>query len=334
MIVIMEQDASMEQTQAVIAEVTKLGFTPHPIYGDHLNVVAVVGKHPGALREVFESMPGVDHVQLIDQAYKLVARADRAPTQIKVGSVVIGGDELVVMAGPCSVESEEQILASARAVKAAGGHMLRGGAFKPRSSPYSFMGLGKRGLELLAQAREETGLPIVSEVMDPRRVELVAEYVDMMQIGARNMQNFTLLSEVGQTNLPIMLKRGLSATIDELLNAAEYVAAEGNDRILLCERGIRTYETATRNTLDINAVPVLKKMTHLPIAVDPSHATGERDLVAPMACAAAAAGADALMIEIHPEPGRAMSDGGQSLTFAEFDKLMAVVRQVPRFRYT
>lgn len=333
MIVIMEPGASMEQTQAVIAEVTKQGFTPHPIYGDHLNVVAVIGKHPGAMREMFESLPGVDHVQLIDQAYKLVAKADREPTAIKVRQVEIGGDELVVMAGPCSVESEEQILASARAAKAAGAHLLRGGAFKPRSSPYSFMGLGKRGLELLAQAREETGLPIVSEVMDPRRVELVAEYVDMLQIGARNMQNFTLLSEVGQTNLPIMLKRGLSATIDELLNAAEYVAAEGNDRVLLCERGIRTFETATRNTLDINAVPVLKKMTHLPIAVDPSHATGERDLVAPMACAAAAAGADALMIEIHPDPARAMSDGGQSLTFAEFEQLMAAVRQVPRFRY-
>ncbi len=333
MIIIMEPGATPEQTAAVITEIENLGFTSHPIYGEHLTVVAVVGKHPGALREHFESLDGVSRVQLIDQSYKLVARAGREGSAFDVGGVTVGGGELVVIAGPCSVESEEQLMACARAAKAGGARLLRGGAFKPRTSPYSFMGLGERALELLAQAREETGLPVVSEVMDPRRVELLAQYVDMLQIGARNMQNFVLLAEVGQTGLPVMLKRGLAASIDDFLNAAEYIASQGNDRVLMCERGIRTFETTTRNTLDINAVPVLKRLTHLPVAVDPSHAAGERDYVAPLSWAAAAVGADVIMVEIHPTPSTALSDGGQSLDFASFAKLMDGLRGVPRYSY-
>ncbi len=333
MIVILEPGASAEVTTAVIDEVKRLGFTPHPIYGDNLTVVAVVGKHPGALREHFESLDGVARVQLIDQSYKLVARASRPKTSFRVGEVTIGGPELVVIAGPCAVESEAQIMACAGAVKAAGGHLLRGGAFKPRTSPYSYMGMGEDGLKLLAAAREQTGLPIVSEVMDPRMVALAADYVDMLQIGARNMQNFTLLSEVGRTGLPVMLKRGLSATIDDWLNAAEYIASEGNERILLCERGIRTYETATRNTLDISAVPVLRRMSHLPVLIDPSHAAGEREYIAPLAWAAAAVGADAVMVEIHPRPSTAVSDGAQSLDLVSFQRLMEGLRTVPRYDY-
>ncbi|NUQ01180.1 MAG: 3-deoxy-7-phosphoheptulonate synthase [Armatimonadetes bacterium] len=329
----MEHGAKPAQTQSVIDEIERLGFTAHPIYGEHLTVVAVVGKHPGALREHFDLMEGVARVELIDQPYKLVARADRDYSSFHVRDVQIGGGELTVIAGPCSVENEEQILACAHGAKAAGAKMLRGGAFKPRTSPYSFMGLGQRGLELLSLAREETGLPIVSEVMDARQVEAMVGHVDMLQIGARNMQNFTLLFEVGKAGLPVVLKRGLSATIDDFLNAAEYIASEGNDRILLCERGIRTFETATRNTLDINAVPVLRRLTHLPIAVDPSHAVGERELVEPISWASAAVGADALMIEIHPNPAVAMSDGAQSLDFASFQKLMDGVAKVPRYHY-
>ncbi len=329
----MESGASPEQTQSVIAEVERQGFTPHPIYGSHLTVVAVVGKHPGQLKEHFESFDGVARVTLIDQPYKLVAHAGRARSVIKVGPALIGGPRIEVCAGPCAVENEAQILACADAAKAAGATMLRGGAFKPRTSPYSFMGLGEEGLQLLAAARERTGLAIVSEVMDTRQVELVAQYVDMLQIGARNMQNFNLLFEVGQTGKPVLLKRGLAATIDEFLNAAEYIASQGNDQIVLCERGIRTYETATRNTLDINAVPVLKRLTHLPVAVDPSHAVGDRDYVAPLAWAATAAGADALMIEIHPNPPTSVSDGAQSLDLAAFAKLMEGLASLPRYPY-
>ncbi|MBI2301777.1 MAG: 3-deoxy-7-phosphoheptulonate synthase [Armatimonadetes bacterium] len=335
MIIILHADATNEQKVAVIAEVERQGYRPHPIFGEHLTVVAVVGKHPGALREYFESLDGVDRVVLIDQPYKLVARAERPHLRFTVGrDTVVGGDKLTVIAGPCSVESEEQMTACAEAAKASGAAMLRGGAFKPRTSPYAFMGLGEEGLRIMAAAREATGLPIISEVMDPRQVELCARYLDMLQVGARNMQNFSLLSEVGKAGVPVMLKRGMAATIEDLLNAAEYIAAQGEERILLCERGIRTYETATRNTLDINAVPVLHRQTHLPLCVDPSHAVGVRELVGPVACAAAAAGADALMIEIHPDPATAKSDGAQALTFDMFEKLMRRLDRIPRYDYT
>lgn len=333
MIIIMKPDASNDQKMAVIAEVEKQGYRPHPIFGEHLTVVAVVGKHPGAMREYFESLEGVDRVVLIDAPYKLVARAERPRLQFHVRDVVVGGNELVVIAGPCSVESEEQLFACAAAAREAGASLLRGGAFKPRTSPYSFLGLGEQGLQILAAAREEYGLPIVSEVMDPRHVELLARYVDMLQIGARNMQNFNLLSAVGEAGLPVLLKRGLAATIDDLLNAAEYIAAAGEERILLCERGIRTFETATRNTLDINAVPALRELTHLPVCIDPSHAVGYRDLVPPIACAAVAVGADALMIEIHPDPATAVSDGAQSLDLPLFRALMARLAAIPRYDY-
>ena len=334
MIIIMKPRATEAQQNSVIAEVEKQGFVSHPIFGEHLTVVAVVGPHPGALREYFESLDGVDRVQLIESSYKLVSRAGRDRLQFHVGeNIVLGGDELVVMAGPCAVENEEMILASARAAKQAGAKFLRGGAFKPRTSPYAFMGLGEEGLQLLAKAREETGLAVISEVTDPRLVELCAQYCDMLQIGARNMQNFVLLSEAGKAGRPVMLKRGMSATVEDLLNAAEYIAAQGEERILLCERGIRTYETSTRNTLDINAVPVLRKRTHLPICVDPSHACGDRGLVPPLACAAVAVGADALMVEIHPNPTTALSDGAQSLTFEGFAQLMQQLRRVPRYDY-
>ncbi|MCC7494499.1 MAG: 3-deoxy-7-phosphoheptulonate synthase [Fimbriimonadaceae bacterium] len=333
MIVIMETGASPAQTQAVIAEVERCGFTPHPIIGAHLSVVAVVGKHPGQLKEHFESFDGVAKVQLIDQPYKLVAKAQREPSSFDCGGALVGGPTITVAAGPCAVENEEQILACAEVVKRSGATMLRGGAFKPRSSPYSFQGMGVEGLQLLAEARRRTGLAIVSEVMDPRNVEVCAEYCDMLQIGARNMQNFALLFEVGKCDRPVFLKRGLAATIDEFLNAAEYIASQGNDKIVLCERGIRTFETATRNTLDINAVPVLKRLTHLPVAIDPSHAVGDRDLVPPITWAAVAAGADMLMLEIHPNPSKAVSDGAQSLDFPAFEKLMAGLDQVPRYAY-
>ncbi len=334
MIVIMKPGASREATAEVIAEVERLGFSPRPIYGDHLTVVAVVGKHPGEWREHFNALPTVDRVVLIDQSYKLVARAEREPSVFRVGQALIGGPELVVMAGPCAVEGEAQIRACAKAVAEAGGQLLRGGAFKPRTSPYSFQGLGEDGLKMLRAAADEYGLAVVSEVMDPRHVELCAQYVEMLQIGARNMQNFVLLAEVGRAGRAVALKRGMSATIDELLNAAEYVASGGTERVLLVERGIRTYEQTTRNTLDIAAVPVLKKLSHLPVMVDPSHGTGVREFVPPAACAAVAVGADALMIEIHPEPATAVSDGAQSLDFAAFAALMERLRAIPRYQYS
>jgi 3-deoxy-7-phosphoheptulonate synthase len=246
---------------------------------------------------------------------------------------VFGGPELVVIAGPCAVENEKQLMTTARAVKAAGAQVLRGGAYKPRTSPYSFQGLGKPALELLAQARAETGLPVITEVTDPRSVELVAEYADILQVGARNMQNYVLLQEVGRASRPVMLKRGLSGTLEELLMAAEYVAMGGDDRILLCERGMRTFERQTRNTLDLSAVPVLKYLSHLPVAVDPSHAAGEWRLVGPLAWAAAATGADAVMVEVHPNPEEALSDGPQALTLPRFAKLMQQLRQIPRYSY-
>jgi len=265
---------------------------------------------------------------VVSQKIKLAVKNGHGGVRIRVGDVTIGGDQLAVMAGPCSVESREQILETARAVKAAGGHILRGGAFKPRTLPYSFQGLGEEGLKILAEARSETGLPIITEVMSPEDVELVESYTDILQIGARNMQNFSLLKRVGRAEKPVMLKRGMSATIEEWLGCAEYILNEGNLNVILCERGIRTYETITRNTLDVSAVPVIKQLSDLPVVVDPSHGTGIRSLVAPMAKAGVAAGADGLMIEVHPHPEKALSDGDQSLHPPEFAELMREIAPI------
>jgi 3-deoxy-7-phosphoheptulonate synthase len=273
------------------------------------------------------SIPGVEAVHAVMKPYKLASRDFAAePSKIALGGVVIGGEEVVVIAGPCSVEGRSMLEGTAHHVRAQGARALRGGAFKPRTSPYSFRGLGEEGLEILAEVRRVTGLPIVTEVMDTRQVELVASYADMLQIGARNMQNYSLLTEVGRLRRPVLLKRGMSATVEDLLLAAEYVMSQGNPNVVLCERGIRTFGTITRNTFDLAAIPVLKSETHLPVIADPSHAGGRRDLVAPLSYAAVAAGADGLIVEVHPEPESATSDGDQSLDFAEFASLMRTLR--------
>jgi 3-deoxy-7-phosphoheptulonate synthase len=293
-----------------------------------IGVVGVVQILPD-LREVLELMPGVEEVVPISRPYKLSSREFQPKsTVIEIGGVTIGGNELVVMAGPCAVETEEQVMSSARAVKAAGANILRGGAFKPSTSPYSFRGLGEEGLKLLAKAKEETGLPLVTEVLTPGDVSLVVKYADILQVGARNMQNFILLDAVGKIEKPVMLKRGMSATIQEWLLAAEYIMAQGNRDVILCERGIRTFENYTRNTTDISAVPIIHKLSHLPVIVDPSHGTGKWYLVGPLALAAVAAGADGLLIEVHPTPDSALKDGAQSLTFEHFEQLMQQLTSV------
>ncbi|MCI0832071.1 MAG: 3-deoxy-7-phosphoheptulonate synthase, partial [Chloroflexi bacterium] len=299
----------------------------HPILGEERSVVAVLGHVYPELVDELGVLDGVDSVVRISKPFKLASReVNPFNTVIRVGDVSIGDGNVVVMAGPCSVDTEENVMTTARAVRAAGGHILRGGAFKPRSSPYAFRGHGEKGLKMLAAARDETGLPVITEVMDARDVELVAKYADILQIGARNMQNFTLLDEVGKAARPVMLKRGLSGTIEEWLLAAEYILSHGNRDVILCERGIRTYETATRNTFDVSAIPLVKRLSHLPIIGDPSHATGAWYLVEPVALAAVAAGADGLMIEVHPEPDHALSDGAQSLTPKNFAKLVERTR--------
>lgn len=330
MIIVMQAGAPEEQVQEVIRRVSELGYHPHIIRGTQRTVVGAVGDERGKTKlQSLEALPGVENVVPILQPFKLASREVRPQrTVVKVGDVEIGGDRLALMAGPCSVESETQLLDSAYAVKAAGATILRGGAFKPRTSPYSFQGLGEQGLKLLAKAREATGLRIVTEVLNPQDVPLVARYADILQIGARNMQNFALLNAVGEARKPVLLKRGMSATIQELLMSAEYILSHENYDVILCERGIRTFETATRFTLDLNAVPVLRKLTHLPVIVDPSHGTGYADFVAAMARAAVAAGADGLMIEVHPKPEEALSDGVQSLTparFAELTRQLALI---------
>ena len=323
MIVVMKTGATEEQIATVRKQIRELGFKDHPILGEERAVVAVLGHVYPELMDELGVMDGVDTVVRISKPFKLASReVNPYDTVVKVGPVQIGNGSVIVMAGPCSVDSEENVMETARAVKAAGGHILRGGAFKPRSSPYAFRGHGEKGLHILAAARAETGLPIITEVMDARDVELVAGLADILQIGARNMQNFSLLLEVGRLQRPVLLKRGLSATITELLMAAEYIMSQGNQQVILCERGIRTFETATRNTLDVAAIPVLKRETHLPVIVDPSHAGGRADLVAPLSFAALAAGADGLMIEVHPRPEEALSDGDQSLALPAFDQLM------------
>jgi len=330
MIIIMGTGASPAQVEQVQERLRGWGFDIHFSQGVERTIIGAVGarKDP-AMAPMLEAMEGVERVVHILTPYKLAGREFKGePTRIRVGPVTIGGPRVVIIAGPCAVEDCGQIVGTAKAVKAAGADMLRGGAYKPRSSPYAFQGLEEEGLKLLAQARAETGLPVVTEVLNPRDVELVAEYADMLQIGARNMQNFILLREVGRARRPVLLKRGLAATTEEWLMSAEYILSEGNYDVVLCERGIRTYETSTRNTLDISAVPIIKRLSHLPILVDPSHGTGKRALVAPLARAAVAAGGDGILVEVHPSPETALSDGPQSLTFDDFRQMMDGLRRV------
>ncbi|NOX63891.1 MAG: 3-deoxy-7-phosphoheptulonate synthase [Chloroflexi bacterium] len=327
MIIIMKPTASEADLTRVIERVRMHGLDVHLSRGEERTIVGVLGNVQGLDRNAFEVMPGVESTVRITQPFKVASREfHQTDTIIDVRGVKIGGERLVVIAGPCSVESREQILETARAVKEAGAHILRGGAYKPRTSPYSFQGLGEEGLKLLAEARELTGLPIITEVMSPDEVPLVCEYADILQIGARNMQNYRLLQAVGKTQTPVLLKRGLSSTIQELLMSAEYILSNGNYDVMLCERGIRTFERYTRNTLDINAIPVLKQISHLPVIADPSHGTGKWRLVAPVARACIAAGADGLMVEVHPNPDLAWSDGAQSLRPDRFTRLMAELK--------
>lgn len=322
MIIVMKPHASKDSIQHVLAIIKENGLEAHVSDGKEVTIIGVVGDKSKLEDHNIEIAPGVDKIVPVTESYKLSNRKFHPePSVVKVGNTSIGGQELVIMSGPCAVESEKQILETAQAIKKAGAQILRGGAYKPRTSPYAFQGLEEQGLRLMKEAKEATGLSIVCEVTSLEAIESAVKYVDMLQIGARNMQNFYLLKEAGKTGLPILLKRGLAATIDEWLNASEYIMAEGNPNVVLCERGIRTFETATRNTLDISAVPVIKQKSHLPIIVDPSHATGVRDYVAPLAKAALAAGADGLMIETHPDPSTALSDGPQSLTFPQFEAL-------------
>ncbi len=329
MIIVLRPHVTEEELAQVVEHVRQLGLTPHVSRGVTRTIVGCIGDED-RLREVpMLAFPAVETVVPIEKPYKLAAREFAAgDTLVTLGHAAVGDGALHVIAGPCSVEGEDMLRATAEAVKAAGATALRGGAFKPRTSPYSFHGLGEKALEMLAEVRNATGLPIVTEVLDTRHVALVAEKADCLQVGARNMQNFALLTEVGDAGKPVLLKRGLSATLEDLLLAAEYVLARGNPHVMLCERGIRTFERALRNTLDIGAVPYLKRETHLPVLVDPSHAAGRRDLVPALALAAVAAGADGLLIEVHPDPDRARSDGDQSLTLDGFADLMERIRDV------
>jgi len=324
MIVVMKAGCSQDDIGAVVNQIKKLGLKEHISQGVERTIIGVLGQNLLDLQDRLPLLPGVEEIIPVSKPYKLASREFHPRnTVVRVNGVAIGGDEIVIMAGPCAVESEKQLLDTARQVKADGANILRGGAFKPSTSPYHFRGLGKKGLEMLAKTREETGMPVITEVMTPNDVELVANYVDILQIGARNMQNFILLDEVGKTRKPVMLKRGLSSTIQEWLLAAEYILAQGNEQLILCERGIRTFETSTRNTMDISAIPIIKKVSHLPIIADPSHATGKWYLVAPLALAAIAAGADGLMVEVHPNPALALKDGAQSLTFENFRQFVS-----------
>jgi 3-deoxy-7-phosphoheptulonate synthase len=326
MVVVMKERASDQQVQSVIAQLVELGMDVHRSSGASRVVLGVVGAGKIDPRMV-EMMDGVHEVLRISEPYKLASRTFKPEdTVITIGDVRIGGDEVIVMAGPCSAESEAQVMASAAAVKRAGAKVLRGGAFKPRSSPYSFQGLGEEGLKMLRAGADTHDLKLITEVMDISQIEVIERYADIYQVGARNMQNFTLLRELGRTRKPVMLKRGISATIEEWLLSAEYVLSGGNSEVMLCERGIRTFETATRNTLDVSAIPIVKQLSHLPVLVDPSHGTGRRDKVAPMARAAAAAGADGLLIEVHNDPDHALSDGAQSMFPQQFERLMAELR--------
>ena len=330
MIIILKSGIGDAAIDDVCRRVTEMGYAPHIIRGEFKTIVAAVGEERGRpdLR-LLEAVETVESVMPVQQPFKLASREVRPePSEVRVNDVSIGGKAIVVMAGPCSVESEAQVQEVADAVKGAGAKILRGGAFKPRTSPYAFQGLKEQGLRYLADARKRTGLPVVTEVLETESVELVAQYADILQIGARNIQNFTLLRRVGEMGKPVLLKRGMATSIQEFLLSAEYILAAGNPNVILCERGIRTFETTTRFTLDLNAVPVLKKLSHLPVVVDPSHGTGHWDLVAPMAKGAVACGADGLIIEVHPKPEEALSDGPQSLKPSKFVQLMRELRPV------
>lgn len=330
MIIVMEAGAGKGELSAVLGKIKELGYRPHVIHGIEREVIGAIGDERGKTRlQSLESMPGVEKVVPILSIYKLASlELKKEPSVVNVGDVKFGAGHFAVIAGPCSIESRQQLLATAGGVKEGGADMLRGGAFKPRTSPYSFQGLEKKGLKLLADVRDITGLPVVTEVVNPMDVTLVAEYSDMIQVGARNVQNFALLKKLGRVDKPILLKRGMMTTVDEFLMAAEYVLSEGNQRVILCERGIRTFETATRNTLDISAVPVIKSRSHLPVIVDPSHATGHWRYVESMCLAAVGAGADGLMVEVHIKPQEAFSDGLQSLTVEHFSRMMKKVLAV------
>ncbi len=334
MIVAMNAGASEAQIEHICERIRQFGYAPHVIHGEERTVIAAIGK--GDKKEHIESLKSADGVEdafPILQPFKLVStEVKKERSIIKVGDISIGDGGLVVMAGPCSVETREQLLSTAECVAKAGAQILRGGAYKPRTSPYEFQGLAEEGLKLLAEAREKTGLKIVTEILNAGDVELVEEYADILQVGARNMQNFELLKKLGKINKPVMLKRGLSATIKEFLLSAEYIVSNGNPNVMLCERGIRTFETALRNTLDLGVVPLLNELTHLPVVIDPSHGTGKRSLVPPVARAAVAIGADAIMTEVHPCPEQAWSDGPQSLRFEEFDQMMADIQPYIKLR--
>ena len=330
MLIVMKRDATSAEIDAVVARIGELGLSAIPLPGAERTAIGTFGVAAREYADQLESLPGVAEIVLVSRPFKLSSREVRPEdTVVRIGGVPVGaGQPLAVMAGPCSVETREQTLSTAEAVRSAGAVLFRGGAYKPSTSPYSFRGLGAAGLELLSEARATTGLPIVTEVLTPSDVELVGSYADCLQIGARNMQNFSLLDACGEQSKPVLLKRGMAATVEEFLLSAEYILAKGNPNVILCERGIRTFEKYTRNTFDINAIPLLKKLSHLPVLADPSHGTGKWYLVTPVALAAVAAGADGLLIEVHPSPDHALKDGFQSLTFENFEKLMAMLPAV------
>ncbi len=332
MLIVMSPQATTDEVQAVIDRIESVGATAHPIVGEKLTVIGAIGDAETEVRVTdleLIGQPGVESVKPILKPYKLASKEEhREASVFEIGGAKIGGDHFALIAGPCTVESREQLMVTAQVVRDAGANMLRGGAYKPRTSPYSFQGLGVEGLKLLAEAKAETGLPIVTELMDARDLEPVLEVADVIQVGARNMQNYGLLSELGRAGRPVLLKRGLSSTLEEFVMAAEYILKEGNEAVMLCERGIRTFETAYRFTLDLMAVPVLKQMTHLPVVVDPSHAAGRRDLVESLSLAAAAAGADGIIVEVHPQPEEAICDGPQALRASEFAAYAQKVEQV------
>ena len=333
MIVVMRPSCSHDEISKVTKRIEDFGLKAHISEGVDHTVIGVLGKVFSELRDTLELLPGVEQVLLVSKPYKLASREFHPRnTIVDVKGVAIGGSEIIIIAGPCAIESEEQLFTTAQAVKAAGAAVLRGGAFKPRTSPYDFRGLGETGLKILAAVGKENKMPVITEVMSPDQVDLVAKYADILQIGARNMQNFILLDEVGKTKKPVLLKRGLSSTIQEWLLAAEYILAQENEQVILCERGIRTFETYTRNTMDISSIPIIQKVSHLPIIADPSHATGKWYLVPPLALAAVAAGADGLLIEVHPNPDLALADGPQSLNFDSFRLLMSQLLPIAKAR--
>lgn len=330
MIIVMEPGIKKELALKVEGEIKKVGLKPILLAGTERFVIAVIGDERKLDEKVIRAMEGVETTMMVLAPYKLASKENKPQSIVPVNGCKIGSKKIVIIAGPCSIENEENTMQIARAIKKAGAVMLRGGAFKPRTSPYAFQGLGEAGLKIMQSVKKKTGLPIVTEVLDTRKVELVAKYSDIIQIGARNMQNFELLKEVGKTHKPVLLKRGISATIDEFLMSAEYIMSEGNPHVILCERGVRSFDKSTRFMLDISAVPVLKQKTHLPVIVDPSHAAGDRRYVCPLAKAAIAAGADGLIVEVHPEPKKALSDGDQTLNFPLFNKLMREIKLIAK----